>query len=122
LLSTFDICIHFDFNLLAFLHPTRTQLLRHARVLHRYPTSSATSTIINCFGKCLIFWLQQEEKKTPNFLNNSNFQVKVLNLYNIQPMNLISWTNTTSFYSIHNAPFAFCLQYFMNFIRKTGLP
>jgi hypothetical protein len=60
LLSTFDICIHFDFKLLAFLHPTRTQLLRHARVLHGYPTSRAT--IINCFGKCLIFWLQQEEK------------------------------------------------------------
>jgi hypothetical protein len=61
-------------------------------------------------------------KKTLNFLNNSNFQVKVLNLYNIQPMNLIVGPIQLVFNSIHNAPFAFCLQYFMKVKRKTGLP
>ncbi len=88
LLSTFDICIHFDFKLLAFLHPTCKQLLHHAKVLHGYPYLKGN------FNYNQLFWQVPNifvtiGKRTLSFLNNSNFQVKVLNLYNIQPMNSI---------------------------------
>jgi hypothetical protein len=49
--------------------------------LETYLTSKVVLTIIDFFGMCLIFWFQHQ--KLAQFFEQ--FQMKVPNLYNIQP-------------------------------------